>query len=645
VAYAKSKAAAMYAKLEAKYGSKWAKAIVATAVLTLPTPVTTLSVLAMTGLAHLCTGKKREEPFNEAEHYGYDPGEKRDEGGKWTANGGSGEPIPQRLQGKLQRLENRALREDFRPGNAALPDETRQYLGKKNQAAAAELYQMSAYHDVNRGLWSGKGLHPEDQWVSDNLQAACLAAPVLDQPVTVHRGPSLTRPEREAAIEHLKGLQESGQPYEHKGFLSTSTGGIASGEESDYNRPLQFVIQARQGLDLSPVADEDHVHEREMVLPAGSKFKVSKVETVGKKTFVHMEQVVDKDRGAAEHYSRGAELFAEIFAPTVRAVRQRGSSTPGAAALARALLDLLEHYPDLRALVSGSDLALLRSAAEHGGSGGATAPRPRHYGYDPNEARDASGEWTEGGGGTATAAQPSALTPSVPAQPKKFGKSKAAVKVPVFVDAAEMEARMKKVFGKKAPPVEDLASAVGAPDNASLRVEPVQHDGKPAVQIEIEHPAFTAKRIIFKNAAGVHILNDEFFMKESAQGQGIGSDVFGRQVEQCREMGIASIRCHAAKANPREPEKPHNGYYTWARLGYDADIEDDNFDTPVFKAIQAKFPEANTLQDVMASKEGRDWWKANGSDIYHARFELADGSRSMRIHDAYQAERAAKKAG
>ena len=108
-------------------------------------------------------------------------------------------------------------------------------------------------------------------------------------------------------------------------------------------------------------------------------------------------------------------------------------------------------------------------------------------------------------------------------------------------------------------------------------------------------------------------------------------------------MGIASIRCHAAKDNPREPSKPHNGYYTWPRFGYDAELEDDNFDTPVFKALSEKFSEARTLLDVMSTPEGRAWWKQNGGDVYHMKFDLSEGSRSMMIHEAYQSERAAKK--
>lgn len=264
---------------------------------------------------------------------------------------------------------------------------------------------------------------------------------------------------------------------------------------------------------------------------------------------------------------------------------------------------------------------------------------------DSGHEHDNKGQFTAGSGGgkQSDSTTPTADSPPAKAAPKKFGKSKATVKVAPASSPEKVQATMKKVFGKKAPPVEDMASLVGAPDDATVQVGHDKRDGKDVVTIKIDHPQFEAERYIFKNAAGVHVKNDEFWVKANAQGKGLGADVFGRQVEQCREMGIASIRCHAAKANPRDPSKPHNGYYTWPRFGYDADIEDENFDTPVYRQLKANFPEAETLLEVMATPEGREWWKTNGSDIYHAKFDLEDGSRSMLVHEAYQAERTSKK--
>jgi hypothetical protein len=51
--YAAGKASALYRKMEAKYGPRWAKAIVAVGIITLPTPVTTGAVAATVGLAML----------------------------------------------------------------------------------------------------------------------------------------------------------------------------------------------------------------------------------------------------------------------------------------------------------------------------------------------------------------------------------------------------------------------------------------------------------------------------------------------------------------------------------------------------------------------------------------------------------------
>jgi hypothetical protein len=53
VAYGVGKAKALYAKMEAKYGPRWAKAIVAVGVITFPTPFTTGAVMATIGMAML----------------------------------------------------------------------------------------------------------------------------------------------------------------------------------------------------------------------------------------------------------------------------------------------------------------------------------------------------------------------------------------------------------------------------------------------------------------------------------------------------------------------------------------------------------------------------------------------------------------
>ncbi len=44
------------------------------------------------------------------------------------------------------------------------------------------------------------------------------------------------------------------------------------------------------------------------------------------------------------------------------------------------------------------------------------------------------------------------------------------------------------------------------------------------------------------------------------------------------------------------------------------------------------------VSDLRATKEGRDWWKANGT-TFEATFDPRPGSRSMQLLDAYMKEK------
>lgn len=261
---------------------------------------------------------------------------------------------------------------------------------------------------------------------------------------------------------------------------------------------------------------------------------------------------------------------------------------------------------------------------------------------------------------------------AAPAAKKKFGKSKAAVQVASGESSEKVGKAMKALFGKKAPPLEHMASLVGAPDDATVSLG-TSKDGK-SLTLNIDHPQFAAERTIFKNAAGVHVKNNDFRVK-GAKGTGIGSDVFGRQVEQCQESGISSIRCHAARF-AADGSDFFNGYYTWPRLGYDQDIDDLMAEAPrIARALQAAFPDANTIQDVMAapaakfslpSEEGMtrsklnaklasmnkpslppsepvtgaNWWLTHGTDLETMQFSLSTGSRSLAVHEDYLSKQA-----
>ncbi len=121
------------------------------------------------------------------------------------------------------------------------------------------------------------------------------------------------------------------------------------------------------------------------------------------------------------------------------------------------------------------------------------------------------------------------------------------------------------------------------------------------------------------------------------KGTGFGAKFFARQVEGCRKAGIKYIENLSARSESM------NGYYTWPRFGYDAPLTENYIDLAVVRAVRAQFPDAKTLLDVMATPEGREWWKENGGDISPNRFDCSsDDSRSMQVLRAYQEELANK---
>lgn len=218
--------------------------------------------------------------------------------------------------------------------------------------------------------------------------------------------------------------------------------------------------------------------------------------------------------------------------------------------------------------------------------------------------------------------------PKAPALPPP---SKAKVVLKGVNDPDEVLSTFKD-FGVR--DAQHVATLMGAPDDSvvELRV------GFGTLSARFEGPdgAYEARRIFRVDAQGNrYIENDYFFIgKPGLQGQGLGTEVFSKQVASAREAVFSYIATHAAKSANM------NGYYTWPRLGYDQPIALLHESTG--RAAKKAFPDADTILDIMATPEGRDWWKANGSDLKHARFYLNPNSRSIKILEAYQEEKRAK---
>jgi GNAT superfamily N-acetyltransferase len=181
---------------------------------------------------------------------------------------------------------------------------------------------------------------------------------------------------------------------------------------------------------------------------------------------------------------------------------------------------------------------------------------------------------------------------------------------------------------------EELVRATGAQDGASIgiSVDKSRKTGQNMITVKVDHPDYWAVRII----APDHIKNDSFFINEGSQGKGLGTKIFKEQVDAAAKMGFKYIATNAGG----EPGEDMNGYYTWPRLGYDADLKDVDGGY-LTKEAQKVVPEASKISDLMRTQEGREWWKANGTE-FRAQFDLSEGSQSRKVLDEYVKAKARK---
>jgi GNAT superfamily N-acetyltransferase len=237
---------------------------------------------------------------------------------------------------------------------------------------------------------------------------------------------------------------------------------------------------------------------------------------------------------------------------------------------------------------------------------------------------------------------PPRAAPKAPVAPKaaarplaaslaEHGPSKARIVHDGNVDYIHKTAH--QVFGKKVSS-QDIASAVGAPDDSHVRISDV---GRFGVRVNIEGNGYYAERTIHKTTDGkVAISNEVFVVEESHQGKGIATRVIGRQIEQASKLGVSTIHIHAA-GSKNDPK--WNGYSTWPKFGYDGDINDD-VKIAVRSGRIPKPPgdDPKRVSDLMKSEAGRKWWDNYGS-AQDMEFDLTEGSYSRRVWDAYRSRK------
>jgi hypothetical protein len=176
---------------------------------------------------------------------------------------------------------------------------------------------------------------------------------------------------------------------------------------------------------------------------------------------------------------------------------------------------------------------------------------------------------------------------------------------------------------------DDVAALVGAQNGAEVELYPAYGGG---VAVEVSHPAIKYQTRALKVEGGALVCeNRMFFLKKKHRGGGLGMKVFADQVRGLLDAGADRIETVAGKGGIM------NGYYTWARLGYDAPLTTE-FKRSLQKDAGGRFKDAKTVQDLMATPEGREHWKAKGY-MTSMTFDLKPGSRSLQVLNDYRASK------
>jgi len=129
---------------------------------------------------------------------------------------------------------------------------------------------------------------------------------------------------------------------------------------------------------------------------------------------------------------------------------------------------------------------------------------------------------------------------------------------------------------------------------------------------------------IFKDSVYV----DSVYMPKGTSGKGYGTAWFDSLINEAQAAGKSEINLLASRMGD------DNGYYTWARFGFDAEI-------PLAWRYAIKkegFTNVTKISDFMSSERGRAWWKANGATIEMS-FDLSPNSHSMQTWKNYLEEK------
>lgn len=169
----------------------------------------------------------------------------------------------------------------------------------------------------------------------------------------------------------------------------------------------------------------------------------------------------------------------------------------------------------------------------------------------------------------------------------------------------------------------EIAQAFGALDGAKVDI----FEALDTYAIEITHPQIKSQeRHLMRDGQGRLVIHNDLFLAAKDAPRGIGLRSFTRQVFGARKLGIDRIETFAAgsaRSAVITEGQSWNGYYTWARFGYNGALTaQDLRDLPV------EFQDVRDLHELFGRPGGAEAWKEFGSG-HEMEFDLGPQSRSI----------------
>lgn len=179
---------------------------------------------------------------------------------------------------------------------------------------------------------------------------------------------------------------------------------------------------------------------------------------------------------------------------------------------------------------------------------------------------------------------------------------------------------------------QNLIKLAGIPDDFNGTVEFNFWGGK-EVRIDVDNKGLIMNRII--NAKEKWIKNDLFTIKNNSIYKGKGAEIFSNQVKEAQKAGFSKIKVNAAGS---KNDSMFNGYYTWARLGYQPD--NPTYHLNRIKDVTGR--DYGTWGNMMKTSIGRADWKENGR-TWNGFFDLKKNSYSDKTLKNYLEDRKKQK--